>query len=285
MSSCEKHQHYLDSHCRVCGKAFGKHTKYLCINSLTTLEALGIDTTNDQENIHPNSFCNSCYLISKHVSHSSSTRPKIMWSKHDDNHCTVCDVMCKGGRRRKTTSSGRPTLLTQHIRSVACHFPPFTLHQIIDQTYSCSVTCIICNLAINNPVEILPCKTMVCCNCLISHFDQKIDQFQCPGCNECHDSNASSFTKISPVAEQMIGNILLNCKECHRPVKLKDLCKECSHHDTSSAALIDTRHLSIDTQPTTVEKQVATNVVTRLLHQSNGAVVSLPTGGLVSVIK
>ena len=149
MSSCEKHQHYLDSHCRVCGKAFGKHTKYLCINSLTTLEALGIDTTNDQENIHPNSFCNSCYLISKCVSHSSSTRPKIMWSKHDDNHCTVCDIMCKGGRRRKTTS-GRPTLLTQHIRSVACHFPPFTLHQIIDQTYSCSVTCIICGIAGEN---------------------------------------------------------------------------------------------------------------------------------------
>ena len=89
-----------------------------------------------------------------------------------------------------------------------------------------------------------------------------MDQFQCPRCNECHDNNASSFTKMSPVAEHIIGNILLNCEECRRPVKLKDLHKECSHHDTSSTVPIDNRHLFIDAHPTTVEKQVATNVVT-----------------------
>ena len=103
--SCVKHRQYLDTHCRVCAKAFGKHTKYLCKNSLPILQALGTDLTNDDENIH---LCNSCYLTSKRVSPtSSSTRPTIIWAKHNDSHREVCDVKCKGGRRKKSTSSGR----------------------------------------------------------------------------------------------------------------------------------------------------------------------------------
>ena len=235
--------------------------------------------------ISPDSFCNSCYLTSKRVSPtSSSTRPTIIWTKHNDSHCEVCDVKCKGGRHKKSTSSGRPTLLTQHIRSVVCHFPPFSLHQITDQTYSNSVTCIICNFAIHNPVEVLPCKTMVCCTCLLSNLDQKLDKFQCPGCSDYHDTVVSSFTKLSPVAEHMINNMLLNCEECHKPVKLQDLNKGCFHHDTGSV-IIDSRKLSLGAQPTTAEKQVATNIVTRLLHNSDSALVTLPTGGRVSAIK
>lgn len=208
--SCLKHQQYLDTHCRVCGRTFGKHTKYLCKSYSHIMVALEIDSANDDENIHPKDFCNSCYLTAKRVSLSSH----IIWTKHDDNHCEVCDVKCKGGRRKKSTSSGRPTLLTQHIRSVACRFPPFSLCQIIDKTYSNSVTCVICNLAIHNPVEVLPCKAMICCNCILSHLDQKLDQFDCRGCNEYHDNDVSSFTQLSPVAEHMIGNILVKCKKC-----------------------------------------------------------------------
>ena len=122
---------------------------------------------------------------------------------------------------------------------------------------------------------------MVSCTCLLSNLDQKLDKFLCPGCSGYHDTVVSSFTKLSPVAEHMINNMLLNCEECCKPVKLQE---GCFHHDTGSA-IIDSRKHSFGAQPTTAEKQVATNVVTRLLHNSDSALVTLPTGGRVSTIK
>ena len=61
--SSTKHQQFLYSHCRVCGKTFGKKTSYTCSKYLTILEALGIDPDNDNDDIHPG--CYSCYLTAK----------------------------------------------------------------------------------------------------------------------------------------------------------------------------------------------------------------------------
>lgn len=38
----------------------------------------------------------------------------------------------------------------------------------------------------------------------------------------------------------------------------------------------------LESQPTTIEKEIATSVVTRLMYQSKNTVVKLPTGGTVS---
>uniref|UniRef100_A0A1X7U4H6 RAG1 importin-binding domain-containing protein n=1 Tax=Amphimedon queenslandica TaxID=400682 RepID=A0A1X7U4H6_AMPQE len=119
MSSSIKHKKYLDNHCRVCGKAFDKTRKYMCKQYIEILEVLGVDPSNDDDNVHPESFCNSCYLTAKRASVkcTSSSWQSITWTHHDNNSCLICDVKCIGGRPKKVTSGGRPTLLTQQIRS------------------------------------------------------------------------------------------------------------------------------------------------------------------------
>ena len=136
--SSTKHQQFLNSHCRVCGKTFGKKTRYTCSKYLTILEGLGIDPANDNDDIHPGSFCNSCYLTAKRLPHSSSkirpVRAHVEWLAHSDSYCQICDGQCKGGRPKKSSSGGRPSLLTTHINFVACKLPAFSLSQIVDET-------------------------------------------------------------------------------------------------------------------------------------------------------
>lgn len=258
----------------------------VCKRYIEVLEVLGVDPTNDDDNVHPESFCNSCYLTAKRALSkcTSSSRQSITWTPHEDNSCLICDVKCIGGRPKKVTSSGRPTLLTQQIRSYAFDLPPFSLDQVIDQSYIDSITCSLCKSAVNSPVEVVPCQSVLCCNCLLSQLDKKLDQFQCPGCTEYHDNHVTSFTNLSPLAQTMIKNIMVRCEKCHRPVKLININKGCAHHLDNSSTLVDATNLSSDAHPSLIEKQVATNVVTRLLHQSDSPLVKLPTGGQVSTL-
>ncbi len=132
----KKHLDFLSTHCRVCSKALGK-TKYSCSKYLTVLAHFGVNTGSDNSHIHPEYFCNSCYLTAKRIAKSdgqSTSRIATEWLPHNDTFCLICDVSCKGGRPKKTSSGGRPTNLHQHVRSVASKVPSFLLSQIVDQS-------------------------------------------------------------------------------------------------------------------------------------------------------
>ena len=60
----KKHQDFLNSHCRVCSRALGK-TRYRTTKYELLLEYWGIDPTSDVTDVHPQFFCNSCYLMSR----------------------------------------------------------------------------------------------------------------------------------------------------------------------------------------------------------------------------
>ena len=285
--SCTKHQQFLNNHCRVCGKLFGKNTIYPCGKYASVIELFGVDPTKDDEEVHPGSYCNSCYLTAKRASRSGSVtthnhpiRTCVEWIPHDDNHCDVCDVLSKGGRPKKSKSGGRPSLLTSHIRSVACSFPSFSLYQVIDKSYIDNITCHLCNVAVNEPIEVLPCKSLICCSCLLSHLKNLMGTFCCPGCDENHVLVPSSFSKMSQVAEKMMKNMIVKCNKCYRPVKLSISQNPCSQHTDES--LLQLVSHPLESMPTTFEKQIATRVITRLLHHNDSTVLSLPTGGKVS---
>ena len=274
---------FLKHHCRVCGKLFGNKTKYDCKKYSRILEVFEIDPTSDSDDVHPEAFCNTCYLTAKRTPRTKQIRNPVKWLPHSDVHCAVCDERCKGGRPKKLSSCGRPSLLHTHIRSVACDLPKFTLEQVVDETYIENIKCSICKSAINNPIEVLPCKSLICCSCLLLHLDKEMTTFHCPGCSEQHDSNNPTFSRLSPVAEKMLNNMVVNCEKCYRPVKLSISNKNCDHHeDLRCSKLTELVDRPIEAEPTDIEKHVATNVVTRLLHHNDNMVVKLPTGGQVS---
>ena len=112
----------------------------IVLNNYTTiLEVYGLDPTcsSDQQHksINPPFFCPNCYVTAKwNVSTGNKpNRVPVEWLPHNDSFCPVCDVKCKGGRPKKSTSNaGRPSLLHQHIQSIACKIPAIDLSQIVD---------------------------------------------------------------------------------------------------------------------------------------------------------
>ena len=62
----EEHQKFLTRHCRVCTKKVGR-VWYQVKNYNKLLSILGVDTSNDEIDIHPQCFCNSCYLTSRRM--------------------------------------------------------------------------------------------------------------------------------------------------------------------------------------------------------------------------
>lgn len=141
-----EHQEYLRRHCRVCSKLLGK-VKYECEKYLSLLNHLGVDSQHDDEQIHPPSFCNVCYMTAKRISRSLQHHTQILpvlWVPHDGAAC-MCKTQCKGGRPKKKTSSGRPSQLQQHIRSVASKaIPEFELSQVTDRKCRLYLTCALC---------------------------------------------------------------------------------------------------------------------------------------------
>ena len=164
-----------------------------------------------------------------------------------------------------------------HVRTVVCSLPPFSLSQVVNKTYYIeSITCTLCKSAVCEPVQVMPCKSLMCCSCLLCHLDKELDTFECPGCSEKHDNNTSSFSKLSPVAEKILSNMMVKCEKCYKPIKLLISKKSCDHHgDLSCSNLMEVVSLPLDVQPTIIKKQVSTNVVTRLLHHNDNTIVML----------
>ena len=91
---------FLERHGRVCCKVLGKQ-KYQCSHHESLLKSLGVDLSIDSSEIHPQYFCNYCYLSAKkHMcgQQSCTTLIPTQWLPHSETSCTVCDVRRKGGR-------------------------------------------------------------------------------------------------------------------------------------------------------------------------------------------
>ena len=279
-----KHQDFLSTHCRVCGKGIGY--KYNCCKHKELLRYLGIDPTSDNSLVHPDSFCNSCYLTAKKICASSDKQPSrkpIDWLPHDDVSCSVCDCLSKGGRPKRKISSGRPTHIQQHIKSVASVIPVFNLSQLVDDKYKVDVTCNQCNLAANKPVEIIPCKAILCCSCCVSLATQA--KFNCPSCSIPHNSALTTFTRPSSRVEKLFKELLMKCEKCECKVKLEWIEKECAYHrEHQSLTLQDivNQPQALEREPSNLEKRAAMKVMSRMLHQSDSATVTFSTGGRVS---
>ena len=168
----------------------------------------------------------------------------------------MCDIHCKGGRPKQKHSIGRPTLLSTHIKSNAGDMPQFKLSQLADGRYKEDVTCKLCASAANNPIEILPCKTLLCCNCCISIAASS--SFTCR-----HESITSTFTKPSSLIERVFNDLKVTCEGCNNIVRLESAGKECSHH-----------------QPIVSNKSVV-KAVSKMIQESESDTVTISTGGRV----
>ena len=101
------HKRFLDMHCRMCAKRLGK-SKYSVQKYKEIVKVYGIDPFQDSIDIHPQFFCNSCYLTAKHLKSTeekggftTTNRVIFNWVPHTDSDCIVCTVKIQGGRPKK----------------------------------------------------------------------------------------------------------------------------------------------------------------------------------------
>ena len=90
MESQEFHQSELLVHCRVCGDSLVKErVTYQCLAHQDSLyNVFGLDRTADQPHIHPQRFCNRCYVAVKRKSLNTSII-LFNWEPHCEAACRV----------------------------------------------------------------------------------------------------------------------------------------------------------------------------------------------------
>ena len=277
-----KHEKFLEEHCRICGNRL-RGTKYRVTNYEDVVKLYAIDVSSDDSTIHPQFFCNSCYItaktaFSKHPG-DPIKREQYEWLPHDEN-CSICAT--KKGRPKKKSFGGRPSVLEQHIRSISCAMPSTTV-QVLDVLYKEDVCCVVCKSDIVvKAVEIQPCKLLACQSCCIELVASK-QPFSCPGCSLMHDCSVTTFSPVSSIVKKIICDLLVKCEKCKKTIKLVSLSDECATHQSQNpnVTLEDIIQQPLDAEPTGLEKRAATNLITRLLHQKGDGSISLPRRGKV----
>ena len=205
------------------------------------------------------------------------------WPPHTEDECFVCDELCKGGGRKRKVSTGRPTLLQQHLQSLHSRIPHFDLSMVVLEADKQKVTCDQCSMAANKPVEIIPCRAIVCFNCSVL-LARTQPSFNCPKCSKPHDSAAHTFARPSYQVEKLYNELLVKCGKCKCEVKLESVEEGCAYHGQLQSVptlqdIVNQQNLEKD--PTNLEKQVAMTVVYRML-QTGSDTLTVPTGGRVS---
>ena len=103
---------------------------------------------------------------------------------HSNTDCQFCDGQRKGDRLKKSSSRGHPSLF--FVQSVLLLVPlgvlSFSCRLWPDETYIESITYTLCKSAVCEPVEVLPCKSLICCNYSLGYLNKKQDTFEYPGC-------------------------------------------------------------------------------------------------------
>ena len=146
--------------------------------------------------------------------------------------------------------------------------------------------CNSCQTVINCPVEITPCRKLICRDC--SPYTIENQEFNCLFCNLCHSVEQKTFLKCLPSYS--------DCSKNSSEMPTRKVCKDnpswqtgraltewvyCMHHSgTINSAKIITQ--PANAPPTVLEQRAAVNVVQRMLSQAAAhykSVVALPTGG------
>ena len=127
----------------------------------------------------------------------------------------MSSLYCESTRRKtkkKTSAGGRPTILEQHIKTIAGTIPSSQISSYAILYMSSStivnITCGAYKNIVTDPIEVLPGKKLICTDCCLNLVCKKPDFIKCPGCDQNHATTCESFSQISPVVDNLLREIL-----------------------------------------------------------------------------
>ncbi len=294
----EFHRLQVAQHCRVCAGRLTRVT-YQCSKHKEKLgKHLGLNVECDQEGVHQQVFCNTCWAklrkldmatSSGTVAHTSLTQTPIPWTEHTDT-CKHFHHKSLGRRprKRKNVCSCPPSVVA-HIHSIAgprhqfsTPLLPFCFFSSPSSFILSDVQCLSCHNVVDHPVE-LPCKALVCLGCCLELLRKDASY---PSCDQLHVSLKESFSQPLPVILKLIDNLVLCCDnpQCNSLVLLQHLdqyvesgCKSYVRTAAESLTLEQVLQQPLDTPPTSLESNVLGQLASRALREGT---VTVPTGSL-----
>lgn len=252
----DQHVECLKNLCRICGTRFSRNTKnpYQCVIYAQQLQlAFGLKINDDSNEIHPKSFCASCFACMRRheqslrsgSSYLSTLSPK-QWLPHNDDNCVTHNIKAKGGRpSKKGKQPGRPPksgVNTQHLgTSTLIHEVRLKMHQLPSFHSTNDIilrpsdflplpppmhlrqfTCIICSNITDQPIE-LSCGHMFCGECLIAQIQSGNSNCRQPNCD-----NIITLGEVKTPSELVmlsLGSLQYTCTRgsCNATVPLQNL--------------------------------------------------------------
>ena len=303
------HSAALERLCRVCGKSVttkSVKTKYLCLKHVDALEqAFGITVNSDDPNAHPTYFCHSCKRVMDKVGPYYQYKTVLFegWCPHtDERHCTVCDhykTIQRGGRPPKPARTpGRPSdisprYLMQHVRALsASSFLEPGESATVCQTHLslplAEFKCPLCRNLLRSPVELVPCRKVVCAECLCQEINDH-NSLVCPCCNTDHLQDYSTIRAATPLVVNVLGSLCIVCSNCNAHMQLSTYREHITSRCQSSvpqvlpqSSIEEVLHQPLTAPLTALEQKLQTNLAKRSLTTgSEEGVLKLKTGGKV----
>ena len=240
----ERHKTLLKTLCRVCGKRPKgyAHSKKSAICRSLLLFSFGLEVDGEPEDIYPTSICNSCFRSAQRIKSSKesgvlleSTLSVTSWLAHSDTPtCQICQPASGGGigRPKKWKGKGRTCDDDTSHRSRAImraanniqppQYCPFALEaSLFLPTQSLPrLQCQMCQCIPNTPLELSPCRHLICYSCVRSMTECgtltcKCDRKQLEGPDICLPH---------PVVLDLLGDLILTCPHnCGQVLQLQHL--------------------------------------------------------------
>lgn len=188
----------------------------------------------------------------------------------------------KLGRPRKNTPGELVTRL--QALAPASYFP--TLSTPLTPSPSIETLCSICTMVLDRPIE-LGCGNMVCLLCCTRWLTIS-DGVDCP-C--CYCPILDHTQSPSRVTMAVLGSQLVECdRGCNRTVRseqyqqhLSSQCQAFFEHSTLSPSRTSIQDVldRKESQTTPAERKVAANLIKRLMAESDGQILRVPSRGQV----
>ena len=217
---CMEHSDWLQGNCRVCGGRVGRFkVSYHTAQHQEKLQAIGVSVKNDKKNIHPQTFCHSCYNVctraikaSKNGKDYTTKLENFQWVEHTDSNCSVCTHFgeVKKGRKPKKTSTGRPPdQVLDLVEDIKKRSPPsllldFQQREKLSKLQELEdLNCPLCHLVVDRPLLLTTCNTLVCLTCCVNYIYQHTD-LSCPFCGVAHILDNSTVIPAPPVILKLL---------------------------------------------------------------------------------
>eukprot|EP00731_Ephydatia_muelleri_P021939 Em0014g530a len=227
-----------------------------------------INTSLDTIGTHPPSFCYRC----KRDKHG----PNSEWKAHTEVDCKICHP--KPPLHKISPTAGRPAHNSpaQIIAAISGIAPPMqTGLSVQDHIFASTnnpdildqLRCPLCLTIVHQSLE-LPCRALVCTNCIVHWFmASNCSEVKCPCCILDPPLAPSQLKPAPPLIQTLLVDIVVQCQQtCWKEIR---------------AGEYSTHKCAEKPGPSDADVQTACHVL-RTLASTSSQTITIPTGGTVA---